>query len=296
MRTTEGMLPTDYTFTGQKLDTSSGLLYYGARYYDAAIGRFAQPDSIVPNPYNPQSLNRYSYVLNNPVRYTDPTGHDPADSIRDFLNNTLLQWAYVNAPTAQAREACTAEMAKAQDAVAANAGRSFGNALAMWQAASEMVGGVGLITGGGAAGLATCAETLGGGCLVGAGIAVGGVALTTHGAAVGINAVQEEVKLLGGTISMSAGKGTPNQTVEREHHLLPRQFIDKFRKAGLDIEDYKVKVPEDFHKEIHGKGGGDWWENSWNPQWDQFFKDNPNPTQDEILIQLHEMAEEFDIQ
>ncbi len=49
-------------------------MYYGARYYDAAIGRFAQPDSIVPNPYNPQSLNRYSYVLNNPVRYTDPTG------------------------------------------------------------------------------------------------------------------------------------------------------------------------------------------------------------------------------
>ncbi len=75
MRTTEGTLPTDYTFTGQKLDASSGLLYYGARYYDAAIGRFAQPDSIMPNPYNPQSLNRYSYTLNNPVRYTDPTGH-----------------------------------------------------------------------------------------------------------------------------------------------------------------------------------------------------------------------------
>ena len=34
-----------------------------------------QPDSIVPNPGNPQDLNRYSYVRNNPVRYTDPTGH-----------------------------------------------------------------------------------------------------------------------------------------------------------------------------------------------------------------------------
>ncbi len=75
VRTTEGMLPTDYTFTGQKLDASAGLMYYGARYFDAAIGRFAQPDSIVPNPYNPQSLNRYSYTLNNPVRYTDPSGH-----------------------------------------------------------------------------------------------------------------------------------------------------------------------------------------------------------------------------
>ena len=34
-----------------------------------------QPDTIVPNLYNPQSLNRFSYVTNNPIRYTDPTGH-----------------------------------------------------------------------------------------------------------------------------------------------------------------------------------------------------------------------------
>ncbi len=75
VRSTSGTLPTDYTFTGQKLDASSGLMYYGARYYDAAIGRFAQPDSIVPNPFNPQDLNRYSYARNNPVRYRDPSGH-----------------------------------------------------------------------------------------------------------------------------------------------------------------------------------------------------------------------------
>ena len=46
-----------------------------SRFYDPAIGRFLQPDTIVPDPANPQSLNRYSYVLNNPMRYTDPTGH-----------------------------------------------------------------------------------------------------------------------------------------------------------------------------------------------------------------------------
>jgi RHS repeat-associated protein len=68
-------LPTDYTFTGQKLDESTGLMYYGARYYDPALGRFISADPIVPEPGNPQSLNRYSYVLNNPVRNTDPTGH-----------------------------------------------------------------------------------------------------------------------------------------------------------------------------------------------------------------------------
>ena len=42
---------------------------------DAGIGRFISPDTVVPNPANPQSLNRYSYVLNNPLKYTDPSGH-----------------------------------------------------------------------------------------------------------------------------------------------------------------------------------------------------------------------------
>ncbi|MBI5305920.1 MAG: hypothetical protein HY868_27575 [Chloroflexi bacterium] len=76
VRTTENTVPTDYTYTGQKRDNEAGLHYYGARYYDAAIGRFTQPDTIVPNQYNPQSLNRYAYTLNNPVKYTDPTGHE----------------------------------------------------------------------------------------------------------------------------------------------------------------------------------------------------------------------------
>jgi RHS repeat-associated protein len=69
------MLSTDYTFTGQRVDASASLMYYGARYYDTAIARFIQPDSLIADLYNPQNLNRYSYTLNNPVRYTDPTGH-----------------------------------------------------------------------------------------------------------------------------------------------------------------------------------------------------------------------------
>jgi|GEM_PF-2374388 len=72
-----GTLPTDFTFTGQKLDLSDGLMYYGAHYYDAQLGRFISADTIVPSAGNPQSLNRYSYVLNNPVRLTDPSGHWP---------------------------------------------------------------------------------------------------------------------------------------------------------------------------------------------------------------------------
>jgi RHS repeat-associated protein len=59
-RSSAGTLPTDKKFTGQQLD-STGLYYYNARYYDASIGRFISPDTIVPDSFNPQSLNRYSY-------------------------------------------------------------------------------------------------------------------------------------------------------------------------------------------------------------------------------------------
>ena len=73
-RNSQGTVDTDKLFTGQRLD-DTGLYFYNARYYDATIGRFISPDTIVPNPANPQTLNRYSYCLNNPLKYIDPTGH-----------------------------------------------------------------------------------------------------------------------------------------------------------------------------------------------------------------------------
>ena len=62
-------------FTGQVFDAESGLYYYNARYYDPELGRFIQPDDRLPDMSNPQSYNRYSYVMNNPLRYNDPSGH-----------------------------------------------------------------------------------------------------------------------------------------------------------------------------------------------------------------------------
>jgi len=78
-RVETGTMPMDKKFTGQTLDDSTGLYFYGARYYDCWLSLFVQPDSIVPQPGNPQSLNRYSYGYNNPVKYSDPTGHSPID-------------------------------------------------------------------------------------------------------------------------------------------------------------------------------------------------------------------------
>lgn len=66
----------EYLFTGKEKD-ATGLMYYGARYYDSFLKRFTQPDTVIQEIYNPQNLNRYSYVLNNPYKYTDPDGHNP---------------------------------------------------------------------------------------------------------------------------------------------------------------------------------------------------------------------------
>ncbi len=125
---TSGSSRTDKGFTGQRLDASSGLMYYGARYYDPVLSYFVSPDTIMPSsaggseenskltvdfhesgllssaagenlqivedgfwfqlsdanrqnasepwgPHNPQALNRYSYVFDNPLLYSDPSGH-----------------------------------------------------------------------------------------------------------------------------------------------------------------------------------------------------------------------------
>lgn len=61
-------------FTGQLRD-GTGLLFSHARSYDPALGRFTSADSIAPEREDPQTRNRYSDGRNNPLRYTDPSGH-----------------------------------------------------------------------------------------------------------------------------------------------------------------------------------------------------------------------------
>ncbi len=68
-----------HRYTGQEQDPETGLYYYRARYYNPVLSRFISPDSIVPEPGKPQSLNRYSYVLNNPTTLVDPNGHYDSD-------------------------------------------------------------------------------------------------------------------------------------------------------------------------------------------------------------------------
>ena len=65
----------EFGFTAQRFVEAVGIYNYGARWYDPAYGQFLQPDSIVPSLSDPQNLNRYAYVLNNPVNFVDPDGY-----------------------------------------------------------------------------------------------------------------------------------------------------------------------------------------------------------------------------
>jgi RHS repeat-associated protein len=93
VRIDNGSTPqTDFGYTGQREleEGMGGIMDYKARFYSPYINRFLQPDSIIPDLSNPQSLNRYSYVMSNPLRYSDPTGHwevETDDPVKEQLKN-----------------------------------------------------------------------------------------------------------------------------------------------------------------------------------------------------------------
>ena len=71
-----GDTSTTHKFTGKERDTESGLDNFGARYDASSLGRFMTPDPMGGHLEDPQTLNRYAYVRNNPTNLTDPTGLD----------------------------------------------------------------------------------------------------------------------------------------------------------------------------------------------------------------------------
>jgi len=81
-----GTTPTDRRYTGQREEASFGLYFYNARWYDPALGRFIQADTIVPGAGNPQAWDRYAYTSNNPVKYIDPSGHKVCDEVDVYGN------------------------------------------------------------------------------------------------------------------------------------------------------------------------------------------------------------------
>jgi RHS repeat-associated protein len=69
IRWKDGVTPTQYRFTGQLAQAEVGLAYYVARFYDPALAHFVQADSIVSNPGDAATYDRFAYAQNNPIRW-----------------------------------------------------------------------------------------------------------------------------------------------------------------------------------------------------------------------------------
>lgn len=81
-------------YAGEYLDSETGLYYLRARYYDSYTGRFTSEDSYWGEDENPLSLNLYTYCENDPIRYTDPSGHKKVKAY-DKKNNNVNDVKYV---------------------------------------------------------------------------------------------------------------------------------------------------------------------------------------------------------
>lgn len=86
-------LQTQRGFTGHEHLTEVGLIHMNGRLYDPVTGRMMQADPIVQDPYNPQNFNRYSYVMNNPLSFTDPTGFSWWTKWRRPILSIAVAWA-----------------------------------------------------------------------------------------------------------------------------------------------------------------------------------------------------------
>jgi RHS repeat-associated protein len=85
MRERNDSIHNPFTFTGREFDSSTGLYYYRARYYDATLGRFLTKDPVPPRMEEPLELNPYLYVKNNPVRFVDPLGLSDLEIMEELI-------------------------------------------------------------------------------------------------------------------------------------------------------------------------------------------------------------------
>ncbi len=95
VRYASGTSPTDYTYTGQfSYAADFGLMFYNARWYDSSLSRFAQADTVIPG--GVQGYDRYAYTNNNPIIYTDPSGHCTLGGYWQSDDSAACTWSNSN--------------------------------------------------------------------------------------------------------------------------------------------------------------------------------------------------------
>jgi RHS repeat-associated protein len=174
-------------FTGQERDLETGLDYFEARYYLPAQSRFMSPDEFTGGPVdlldfadvaaqnptfygdilNPQSLNKYAYCYNNPLRYVDPDGHGPLDKVLSVAGD-FVQGVGKGVGASMSFGLIPVLTPKEPDSPADRAGQMVGTGLVALAGAESVAAGT---TG------AVLTAPTGAGLVIGGAVAVGGLAL-----------------------------------------------------------------------------------------------------------------------
>ncbi len=132
---------TDRGFTGHEHLDDVGVIHMNGRTYDPHIGRFMQADPIIQEPDNGQNYNRFSYVLNNPLNATDPSGHSFKKIVRIAVAIAIA--VYAPGLFAAAGEAAAAVVAGSSSvSCLAAAGTVFTNYAAVGMFAGGFAAGV----------------------------------------------------------------------------------------------------------------------------------------------------------
>jgi len=207
-------------FTGKERDAETGLDYFGARYFSGAQGRWTTPDwSPIPQPIpyadlsDPQTLNLYSYLRNNPLSRTDPDGHG---DVLDFLLGAANAWSSNNLLGAGRQE---------QTSSAGKAGAALGDAVSTAQGVGEM------IIGGGGEVLGLALDATGVGSIVGVPINVAAAGLAAHGVG---TTIQGGVHMAQDVNSSSSGETLSRLGTDRESAgRLGRKAAEAEGKIGI---------------------------------------------------------------
>ena len=239
------------------------------RIYDALLGRFLSADLVVQAPANLQSYNRYSYVMNNPLTLTDPSGFswlgDAWSTVQQFTAGAVVGYAQGVDPTMGAISRSVEQHVQnsgvpgvpASLSTAEAAGRVVGNVAAMVQGLAEINVGLGLMAGGGTAagvgavgGVATsptgAGAVVGGGVTaVGGAVAAGGAVVTAHGV---LSTAQGAVKAVGNLQNLAkvavksgsdGGKVDPAKAPVKEGEITTLQDANKRGVKGDKLEAHE---------------------------------------------------------
>jgi RHS repeat-associated protein len=257
-------------YTGHEHLDDVGLIHMNGRIYDPMIGRFLQPDPIISEPYNSQNFNRYAYVLNNPLMYTDPSGYSTWTEVRGPVVAIIVAVVTYNAGMAFAMEGTVGVMAPEYIAAAETY-----SSIAAGFASGGVAGGniesaiAGAFSGGAlsAVGSAYAAGTIGVaekivahaiiGCIgggmnggsCGAGAASGGFAAAA-GAALKMNGLQDwdnrfTRAIIGGVSARLAGGKFANGAFTATFNYLLNDVIPSHQKSTIEVNQLAGEALEE---------------------------------------------------